>query len=142
MAIGKLAVSVRAYNPCGRPVEDDDFVTPLGAAVEPPILSIASGRPAYHSALITFSDRSVTEFQDQTDRHAALELAIRADLIQLAMWLAPRATKIRALTIDGLVVDVVFDIWIDQDQLDLDIPTELLVACGAAGTPIRLTSND
>jgi hypothetical protein len=37
---------------------------------------------------------------------------------------------------------VFFGGWLDGEQFDLDLPAEFLLACGRAGLPISICTND
>ncbi len=42
----------------------------------------------------------------------------------------------------GRVTEIFVGGWIDQDQFDLDLPTEFLQACGMLGLSISICTND
>lgn len=142
MAVQTVSVFLRAVFPDGRGVGDADFLDPLDVRADSTVLEIQCGRGPWQSALLTFSRRVLGDFASEEDPSESLSGAVQGDLQHLALWLQPRSAAVGLLKQRGLQVDVVVDLWIDQDQMDLILPPDFLSACARAGLSVVIVSND
>ena len=68
---------------------------------------------------------------------------IKSQFLRAAEWLSSRPSKtFENCRAQGFDLDVFISLWIENDQVDLDVPPEFLLACGQAGLPIAICSND
>jgi hypothetical protein len=68
---------------------------------------------------------------------------IRSGLLRASEWLNARPLgSFDRCRDQGFELDVFFDAWIDNDLFDLELPVEFLAACGKAGLPIVICTND
>ena len=142
MAVQSVRMSLRGYYADGRKVTSDVFVAPLNLTEGDRITEIVCDRGAWHSALLVFSQRRISQYGAESEPHEALASQIRTDLEYLAEWLQRHEPELSRLKATGLKLDVFFDLWIDQDQLELAIPPALLLICGRLGLSIEMITND
>ncbi|MCL4806864.1 MAG: hypothetical protein KJ062_03570 [Thermoanaerobaculia bacterium] len=146
MAIKYAWVGLRATPQGGSGVTSLGFLDLLGAAVGVDgVVAVTADRGVGYSALISFFEGREEDFPgvDDLSPAAALEDAIGIALASAARWLSARpADLFERLAGSGLNVDLFLDLWIDQDQLELRLPADLLLACGQRGLPISTITND
>ena len=140
MALQTASVSLRAYFADGRSVTGD-FLGNLAVDHEA-IVEVIADRGPWQSALLVLARRNSEDYEGEADPQERLGEVLRQDLERAAAWLAQQVEGVASLRSAGLEVDVFVDSWIDQDQLDWSFPGAFLLACGQAGLPIRMVTND
>lgn len=79
-------------------------------------------------------------FEEPSEEFAA---RVDAGLKKAAKWIMSRHRdafdRWRAL---GYKAHIFIGGWVTDDQFDLDLPPEFLLACGQAGLPIQICTND
>lgn len=140
MALQTASVSLRAYFEDGRSVTGD-HLSNLALSHEAIVETIADRGP-WQSALVILARRNSEDYGGEADPQERLGEVLRLDLERAAAWLQGQSDAIASLSATGLRVDVFVDLWIDQDQLDWSFPRAFLLACGQAGLPIRMVTND
>jgi hypothetical protein len=140
MALQTASVSLRAYYEDGRSVTRD-HLSKLALNHEAVLEAIADRGP-WQSALLVLARRNGEDYEGEADPQERLGEVLRQDLERAAAWLEEQSEGVASLRAAGLEVDVFADLWIDQDQLDWLFPGKFLLACGQAGLPIRMVTND
>jgi hypothetical protein len=103
----------------------------------------APGTALGQASLIYFVDEEVAAFASAKEPSEAFAAAVEARLLASAKWLASRpAGALDACRAQGYRLDVFVGSWIDQDQFDLDLPAEFLLACGSGALGISIVTND
>ena len=106
-------------------------------------LQSSEGSSEGQAALIYFVDEELASHTAADEPSAAFAQAVRAGLIRGAAWIESRpAGAFDRCRAAGLELDVFVGGWIDQDQMDLDLPAQFLRACGNAGLAISIVTND
>jgi hypothetical protein len=142
MAVLRVSVSLIASFPDGRNVSHDDFVGLLGARVGDGIADVASDRGRWATSRIEFQSRALEDGMDQPEPSEVLFQVIETTLLHVGEWIDERRSAVQRLRENGLNVSLLVDVLMDQDQMELMLPPVLLRACGEAGLPIHLISND
>lgn len=97
----------------------------------------------WQAALISLFALSIKECQPGTERYEEFAKRTAAGLKRAAEWLdslSPAAFgEWRAL---GKKADIFVGGWMTDDQFDLALPPEFLLACGRLGLPIEICTND
>lgn len=140
MALQTASVSLRTYFEDGRSVTGD-HLSKLALNHEA-ILEAIADRGPWQSALVVLARRNSEDYEGEADPQERLGEVLRQDLERAAAWLEEQSEGIDTLRAAGLQVDVLVDLWIDQDQLDWSFPGPFLLACGQTGLPIRMVTND
>jgi hypothetical protein len=136
-----LSVTLRAWDRTKRAVARSEFIDRL---------SIRPGDPATEPKKdvggVTRLELLLVElkaFEDEEEPTEAFVAAVGDGLLRAAGWLGRQPVevfeKVRAAGGGG---DLFVGGWIERDQFDLDLPPELLRACGTLGLPISICTND
>ena len=140
MALDWIQVSLRG---CGGE-------TPTGSllfehlGVEPDLgFSTHPSESAWQAARIVLFEVTFEEVQEPGEPHELFAERIGQGFRRAAEWLSSRPVEIfdrwRSL---GQKMDVFIGGWLNDQQFDLDLPAEFLLACGRAGLPIQICTND
>ena len=114
----------------------------LGLAPDDEWQTVA-GTVESQAALIYFVDEDITPYRNLPEPYEALSSTIERQLLRAAEWLLSREPDVfERSRKTGLRMDVFVGGWIDQDQFDLSLPASFLFACGRAGLPIEIVTND
>lgn len=140
MAAEWIQVSLRSWAPDR--VVGADFLDTLGLDQADGLATVVGTSPG-QSSLVYLVDERLETYAGVADPSGALGEAVDAALRRGAEWLRSRPPDVfergRA---DGIRIDIFVGSWIDQDQFDLELPAEFLLACGEAGLGITIVTND
>jgi len=143
MAIESVRVSLRATSRERHAVGHDDFIQKLRLPPDDPYAKLSAEPGKRTSGLVVFFELNVADFQQHEDPWDELSIQLTSRCKEIASWLDARSQEsMNACAADGLDITLFFNVWINSDQIDLQIPPELLNACGRLSIPIRLLSND
>jgi hypothetical protein len=135
-----IRVSLRAWA-AERQVGQQFFET-LGIGAGDP-LKRHSGSGLGQAALVYLVDEVATSHSSAQEPSEAFAKAVTDGLLKGAAWLDARPPgAFAACRTSGMSVDVFVGAWINQDQLDVDLPAEFLLACGRAGLSVSIVTND
>jgi hypothetical protein len=136
-----MGVFLVASYPDGKNVRAEDFTLKLSIS-ESDGVSCVADRGTWVSALVTFADLRLSDFQSAEKRSAAFSEALQGRLAAAAKWLGERRETLRQMARDGLGMFLLLDAFIDQDQFEIDLPPALLLACGECDVKIKVLTND
>jgi hypothetical protein len=143
MAVLSISISLRAWHREGRPVRFDEFFGRLSFASTDPTIERSESVGEWQAARLVFVALQADDFKNAQEPAEAFAAALRFGLDEMARWLLRQSSDVfDKMRQTGLKVDVFIRVWIDQDQLDLDLPAELLGACGAHGLGVSIITND
>jgi hypothetical protein len=97
----------------------------------------------WRAALISLFAISIEECQPGTERYEEFAARIAVGLEQATRWLvslSPAAFEEWRAT--GKKADIFIGGWITDDQFELTLPPEFLLACGRLGLSINVCTND
>jgi hypothetical protein len=82
-------------------------------------------------------------FAREDEPTRAFAAALRDSFLNAARWLAKQSSEVfECLRAAGYETDIFIGVWIDSDQLDVDLPPEFLLECGRLGLTISIITND
>ena len=139
MALLHVEIMLRgggASNPSAR-----EFLALMEVTAEDGLATYCAEEP-WGAAGVTFVKVGLEECEAADMPHEELQSRIHAGLRQAADWLNRRASQVEAARNRGLKPDIFVSGWTDQDQFDLELPSEFLLACGRVGLPISICTND
>ena len=67
---------------------------------------------------------------------------MQACLDKAASWIREQSSQLKLIHSHGLQTQLLIDLWIDADQMEIRLPTELMSACVNAELEIYLLTND
>jgi hypothetical protein len=135
-----IQVSLRAWAP-GVTV-GGDFATLMSLTAEDGFRTEPGLEPG-QASLIYFVDEERATYAAMAEPSGSFAAAIEQRLLSAAAWLQSRSPDAwTSCRTRGLKLDVFVGSWIDQDQLDLDLPAPFLLACGQANLGITIVTND
>lgn len=115
----------------------------LGKKKGGPVASTKAGRYEWEASLVQFRALRPEQFADEDEPDEALQAATQELLAEVAAWLAMQPRGVfEALREDGLDVRLYVGVMLADGDLELSLPPALLAACGAAGVPIDVLSDD
>jgi hypothetical protein len=127
----------------GRNVLRDHFVDPLRLVVgDGGVLAIEAGAGEWRSAKAVFFNREANAYADREEPSAAFEEDITAAFAAVAEWTDSRSAALRDLRATGLKVVLLIDLFMNDDQMEIVLPSAMLQALGSANVPVHIISND
>jgi hypothetical protein len=148
MAVGSVLIGLQASRRDGRGVTSAEFLDPL--SIQPgEVEATRADGGAWASGMIYFAVvrySAFTHIDTSADAGAQSEaffagvVAAFRDAARFLDQRQPSATA--AMRAAGLSLRLFVDVRMDQDQMELELPAELLAACGRHGLGVYLISND
>ncbi len=148
MAVGSVLIGLQASRRDGRGVTSAEFLDPLSIRPGEVEATRADGG-AWASGMIYFAVVRYSAFTHidtsadagaQSEAFFACVVAAFRDAARFLDQRQPSATA--AMRAAGLSLRLFVDVRMDQDQMELELPAELLAACGRHGLGVYLISND
>jgi hypothetical protein len=133
---------VQASRPGGQNIGRAEFVDTVRA--DPAEAdSVTFDRGPHSASNVKFRPVRLREYRTAADPYEAFAAALTAHFREIGRWIDARPNggfdRVRA---GGITVRLFIDVWMDQDQMDVELPVELLAGCARAGLPMFLISND
>jgi len=148
MSVGSVLIGLQASRKDGRGVTSAEFLDPLRIRPGEVEATQADGG-AWASGMVYFAVVRFSAFAhvDTTTDAGAQSEAFFAGIVEAfratGRFLDQRSPAVTsALRTAGLSLRLFVEIRMDQDQMELEFPPELLAACGRHGLGIYLISND
>ncbi len=148
MSVGSVLIVLQASRRDGKGVTTAKFLTPL--AIQPGETqgtradggAWASG--TVYLAVVRFHDFDHVDCTaDAGAQYIAFEAAVGEAFQAAGRFLDQRPPAVTAkMRAAGLSLRIFVDVRMDQDQMELEFPPELLAACGRHGLGIYVISND
>ena len=135
--ITSIEVFLVASFPNGMNVSHADFIAPLEVDDRP----TTSDGGQWRTSTVELFSLLREQFATADEPSVAFDQEIRRQLIEVARWLELRSSKLLAL-VDELKVTLLIDMLIVQDQMDINLPSELMRICGCCDVSIQLITND
>jgi hypothetical protein len=148
MSVGSVLIGLQAWRRDGRGVTSGEFLAPLNIQPGEVEATRADGG-AWASGMVFFSVIRLSAFsgvKDSTDPGAPTE-AFFAQVVEAfratGRFLDRRPPEVTAgLRAAGLSLRLFVDVRMDQDQMELELPPDLLAACGRHALSVYIISND
>ena len=103
--------------------------------------SATSERGAWASSTVELIAIPLSRFADDAEPTEAYAAAIGTGFTTASAWIDKNRSGLRAVA-RGLALVLLIEACIDQDQLDLRLPHQLMLACGHAALSIDISTND
>jgi hypothetical protein len=143
MGVLSLKVSLRAWHPDGRQVQSVDFIGRLSIGENDPVVEACESNGQWQAARVCLLAMYLSDFKQDDEPTEVFAHAVSARLQAVADWLARQPIDaFEQASHSGMRLDLFFNPWIDDDQLDLDLPSVLLLECGKRRLPIQVITND
>jgi hypothetical protein len=140
MAVQWLRFSLRGYGgaePTGTQFFDLLSVNPADG------FELSPSDSLWKSANIDLLMVDIESCRTGPESHNEFASRINAGLKRVAEWLSARPMgAFETWRSMGKVADMFIGGWLDGEQFDLCLPPEFLLACGRAGLPIDICTND
>jgi hypothetical protein len=148
MSAGSVLIALQASRQDGRGVTTDEFLTPLDLQPGEVEVTRADGG-AWASGMVYFAVVRYSAFahvDTRADAGAQAE-AFFAGVVEAfratGRFLDRRSPEVTAaLRAAGRSLRLFVEVRMDQDQMELEFPPELLATCGCHGLGIYVISND
>jgi hypothetical protein len=148
MSVGSVLIGLQASRADGEGVTTAEFLAPLAIqageveATRSDAGEWASGMVYF--AVVRHSDYShVDKSTDAGAQSEAFFVGVAEALRSAAKFLDQRSPAITtAMRSAGLSLRLFVEVRMDQDQMELELPPELLAACGRHGLGVYVISND
>lgn len=148
MAVGSVLIGLQASRKDGRGVTSEEFLTPLNIQPGEVDTTRADGG-AWASGMVYFAVVRHSDFahvdtsSDAGARSAAFFAAVIEAFRSAARFLDRRCPEITAeMQVAGLSLRLFIEVRMNQDQMELELPAELFVACGRHALGAYVISND
>lgn len=148
MSVGSVFIGLQASRRDGAGVTTDEFLSPLGIQTGEVEATRADG-PAWSSGMVCFAIVRLSGFshidtsEDAGAHIEAFYMGTVDAFRQAGRFLDKRSPAITAaMRRGGLSLRLFVDVHMDQDQMELEFPPELLAACGQHHLGIYVISND
>src|SRR5437660_1359642 len=124
-----IEISLRAWHPDGNTISGEELVAALAADTSAYAV-IGSGQK-WETARIVASGHSLEAYKDKDEPHEAFFKSVRESLVAFSKWLSSLSPdSLDMLRSKGMKLDLFMDFRIDQDQLELEVPCELISEMG------------
>ena len=148
MSVLSVLIGLQASRGDGRGVTSAEFLEPLG--IRPgEVLSTRADAGAWASGMVYFAVVRHSDFRhvDLSADAGAQSEAFHGGVVQAfraaGRFLDQRSPAVTAaLRVAGLSLRLFVEVRMDQDQMELELPPELLAACGRHGLGMYVISND
>lgn len=148
MSVLSVLVGLQASRADGQGITTAGFLTPL--AIQPgEVEATTADGPMWMSGMVYFAILRYRAFAhvDTSDDAGAQSEAFFAGIIEalrsVGRFLDRREPAVTAAMREaGLELRLFIEVRMDQDQMELEIPPELLAACGRHRLGVYVTSND
>lgn len=99
-------------------------------------------KSAYQAEHIVFINENLSKFSGE-EPFEQLGTFINTKLIEASYWLNDIDKSVfDILRNDNIQIQIIVSAWINEDQFDLELPSEFLLACGNQGLSIIVVTND
>lgn len=148
MSVASVLIALQASRKDGRGVTPEEFLAPLDIRLGEVEASHAGGGAwssgVVHFAVIRHSDfDNVDKSADAGAQTEAFFAAVAEGFRTTARFLDERSPSVTSrMRAAGLSLQLFIEVRMDQDQMELEFPPELLAASGRHGLGIYLISND
>ena len=148
MSVGSVLIGLQASHQVERGVTTDEFLAPLDIRPDEVEATRADGG-AWASGMVYLAVVRYSAFAhvdasaDAGAQSESFEAAVVEAFRAAGRFLDRRRPEITAgIRAAGLSLQLFVEVRMNQDQMELELPPELLAACGAHGLGIYVISND
>ncbi len=143
MAVGSVQICLTGSFRDDRGVTTERFLTPLNIQPDEEVESSRADGGKWQSGVVYFPVTRLRDFATAEEPSEAFFAQLKQRLLAIARFLDNRPPAVTvALRSSGMELRLIIDVWMDQDQMELELPPELLAACSRHGLPVYIISND
>jgi len=141
MAVGSVLIALQASASGRTGTRPEDFIVPLTVAQDD---GVASARVVEGgSSLVEFPSVRLGDFRAADEPSEAMFRQVQETFRVVGRFLDRRPSEMfAAFRAAGLAVRLYVEVWIDQDQMEVTLPPDLVVSCARHGIGIFVISND
>jgi hypothetical protein len=148
MAVGSVLIGLQASRADGQGVTTDEFLAPL--AIRPgEVEATRADGGAWASGMVYFAVVRLSDFEhvdksaDAGAQSGAFFAAVADAFKAVGRFLDQRSPEVTAaMSAAGLSRRLYVEVRMNQDQMELEFPPELLAACGRHALSVCVISND
>jgi hypothetical protein len=148
MAVGSVLIALQASRKTGQGVTTSEFLAPL--AIQPnEVEATRADGGGWASGMVYFKVVRDSDFENvdkSADAGAQSEAffeGVGAAFRAVGQFFDQRSPDVTtAMRESGLSLRLFVEIRMDQDQMELELPSELLIACGRHKLGVYIISND
>jgi hypothetical protein len=138
LSVYNISVTLQVWRFVGDPAQPDEFLNQLVLEPEDSVQKLEG-----IDSCIDIMSIEIGEFADADEPTEAFATELENRLTKTAHWLEKQPIGLfQSLREKGFFTNLLFTGWIDSDQLDLNLPPSLLLACGNIGLNISIITND
>jgi hypothetical protein len=138
--ISQFELSFRAWYPDGRSISGEQLVSALG--VDASAFSVLGSGQQWEAARIVDLEHSL-ETHEADEPHEVFATAIHDSFIRFGKWLSRLSSdSCDVLRSKGIILDVFVNLLIDQNQFDIEFPSEFISEIGRMQLSLKIVSND
>lgn len=143
MSILSVNLVLSASRSDGGQVTGESFLAPLGLSSDHSRgWQCVADRSPGMSGLVIFLERSINDITGP-EPYETLTLELETTFRDIAGWLTSLSPSvISGVNEEGIELSFIIEAWIDQDQIDIELPPCLMLALGSNGIPFYLISNE
>jgi hypothetical protein len=142
MSVGSVSIGLQASFKNGRGVTKTDFLDLLSIQPGEVEATRASGKD-WQSGMVYFAIVRLNDFAKAIEPTEAFHRQVVEAFRAAARFFDVRSPEAMGrLRAKGLSLRLFVEIRMDQDQMELELPSELLTACGRHGLGVYIISND
>jgi hypothetical protein len=139
--IKHIAASLRAWHPSGDPISAHEFVAAL--SIDASRLTLVGSGQKWEAARIVGFEQSLDSHKDMDEPYEAYAKAVQDAFVEFGKWLGKIPLQnLNSLRSMGTNIELFVGFWIDQDQFELGLPTELVSELGRLQLSVKMISND
>jgi hypothetical protein len=143
MGLETVEVSLRVWTGTADTVPDDSFLNRLSYDIGKDVEGVDSSDSPWKTARVILASVEMKDLQDAEEPTEAFSQMLNEKLIRSATWLQQQdPVVLQSLRESGHKTDIYIGGWLDDDQLDLNLPAEFIAACARHQLPITLINND
>ena len=137
--IERIEMSLAAHFPRGRALTDADFLQHLQVGAREIDRTSAPGR----TNRVVLLKAAFRDFEGPIDAPDHFAAYVERGFADAATWLAEQPVAVfESFTARGLELNVFIDMWIDGNQMNLELPPAFLRECGLRGVRLHAYTNE
>jgi len=142
MAVETIDMSLVCWRKAGE-VTYDEFVGSLQLKDDDVYEKLGAEPGLRRTAVIRYFSLDIKSFPKSPERREEFEATLATSLDKAADWLDARPIEaFQHFSRSGLALFVLINLWIDSNQMDLDLPAKFLRACSRLALRIQVMSNE
>lgn len=136
--IHELTISLLAWKPSAGAISEAEFLTPLGVSADDPMVVMGTG-----SSRIDLAEVRHSMAAERVGASEQFERDLASSFERVEAWLGQRQPAVfEVIRERGVRIELLLDFSMSVDQMEVVLPSQLLLRLGERGLPFHLISND